>query len=47
MKLLADENIERELIAALQEADFEVISIWENRANQKKFLEDLCNTSCV
>ena len=30
MKLLADENIEREFIAALRETGFDVISIWEN-----------------
>ncbi|HEY0458101.1 MAG TPA: DUF5615 family PIN-like protein [Pyrinomonadaceae bacterium] len=30
MKLLADENIEREFIEALREADFDVISVFEN-----------------
>lgn len=30
MKFLADENIEREFIEALREADFDVISVFEN-----------------
>jgi predicted nuclease of predicted toxin-antitoxin system len=30
MKILADENIEREFVEALREADFDVLSVWEN-----------------
>jgi hypothetical protein len=30
MKLLADENIEREFIEALREADFDIISVRES-----------------
>lgn len=30
MKFLADENIEREFIEALREADFNVVSVWES-----------------
>lgn len=30
MKILADENIEREFVEALRESDFEVLSVWES-----------------
>jgi predicted nuclease of predicted toxin-antitoxin system len=30
MKILADENIEREFVEALREADFDVLSVWES-----------------
>lgn len=30
MKFLADENIESEFIKALREADFDILSVWEN-----------------
>ncbi|MGI8670968.1 MAG: DUF5615 family PIN-like protein [Aridibacter sp.] len=30
MKFLTDENIESEFIEALREADFDILSVWEN-----------------
>ena len=30
MKILADENIEREFVEALREANFDVLSVWES-----------------
>ena len=30
MKILADENIEREFVEELRAADFDVLSVWES-----------------